>query len=218
LKDIIILGTGGNCIDILDTVNEINKKEQIYRCKGFLDDDMEKWGKKIMGVQVLGPLSLAKKLPDSYYFVNGIGSSKNFYNKESILEKTRIPHNRFETIIHPTASISETASIGNGVVILQNVTIASNVKIGKHIIILPNSVVSHDDNIGDYSCITGGVCISGGVTVGKSCYLGTNCSIIENIEIGDHSLIGMGSVVLSDVKANSVMVGAPAKYVRKTIN
>jgi sugar O-acyltransferase (sialic acid O-acetyltransferase NeuD family) len=218
MKEIIIFGTGGNCIDILDTINEINKIEPKYRCMGFLDDDKGTWGRKIMGVEVLGPLGLAGKLPDSYFFVNGIGSSKNFYKKQDIIEKTKIPQHKFETIIHPTAAVSETSEIGRGVVILQNVTVASNVRIGNHVIILPNSVISHDDIIDDYTCITGGVCISGGVKIGKSCYLGTNCSIIETITIGSYSLIGMGSVVISNVKENSVMVGAPSRYLRKTIS
>ena len=57
--------------------------------------------------------------------------------------------------------------------------------------------------------------MSGGVTVGESCYLGTNSSIIGNVTIGKGSLIGMGSVVLKDVPSNTVVVGNPAKAVRK---
>ena len=39
LKNIIILGTGGNSIDILDAINEINLISKKYNCIGFLDDD-----------------------------------------------------------------------------------------------------------------------------------------------------------------------------------
>lgn len=216
LKKIVVFGTGGNCIDILDTIREINKIERTYDCVGFLDDNQGTWGKDIHGVPVLGPLSKAKEFVDSCYFVNGIGSQKNFYKKKQIIAKSQVPLNRFETIIHPSATVSDMAKIGKGVVILQNVTIASNVEIGNHVIILPNSVISHDDVIKDYSCITAGVCISGGVTVGESSYLGTNCSIIENIVIGKHSLIGMGSVVIDHVPENSVMVGNPARFLRNT--
>lgn|SRR5690606_20579453 len=218
VKKIVIFGTGGNCIDILDTIREINKVEESYECIGFLDDNKEIWGKDIHGVPVLGPLVMAKELVDTCYFVNGIGSQKNFYKKKEIIAKSQVPLERYESIIHPTASVSDMAKIGKGVVILQNVTIASNVEIGNHVIILPNSVISHDDIIKDYTCITGGVCISGGVIVEESCYLGTNCSVIENIVIGKYSLIGMGSVVLDHVPENSVMVGCPAKLLRNTIN
>jgi len=216
MKKIIILGTGGNCIDILDTINEINLISPQYDCIGFLDDNPDNLGKIYYGVEVLGALSIAKEITDTF-FVNGIGSPMNFWKKENIIGKTKIPLEKFETIIHPTASISKMSKIGKGVVIFQNVTITSNVKIGHHVIILPNSVISHDDIIGDYTCITGGVCVSGGTSIGKSCYLGTNSSIIGNTNIGDNCLIGMGSNVISDFKSNSVIVGNPAIYKRKTI-
>ncbi|HRH99774.1 MAG TPA: acetyltransferase [Saprospiraceae bacterium] len=216
MKKIVILGSGGNCIDILDTINEINSISKKYDCIGFLDDNPDQIGKEFYGVRVIGSLDSAVDFADAV-FVNGIGSSLNFWKKKSIIQKTMIPLERFETIIHPSASVSSFSHIGIGTVIFQNVTITSNVRIGNHVIILPNSVISHDDVIGDYTCITGGVCISGGVTIGESCYLGTNCSIIGNIKIGNNCLIGMGSNVLRDVDDNSVVMGNPAKYKRKTI-
>jgi sugar O-acyltransferase (sialic acid O-acetyltransferase NeuD family) len=218
MKKIVILGTGGNSVDILDTIHDINATHstQVYECVGFLDDNESLWGKTLHGVKVLGSLISARDLTDCY-FVNGIGTVTNFWNKDSIISKTRIPPEKFETIVHPSASVSRTACLGRGVAIFQNVTITSNVKIGDHVIVLPNSVISHDDVIGNYTCITGGVCISGGVTIGRSCYLGTNSAIINNVEIGDLSLIGMGSVVLDSVPPNSVFVGNPAKFLRSTI-
>jgi sugar O-acyltransferase (sialic acid O-acetyltransferase NeuD family) len=217
-KKIIILGTGGNCIDILDTINTINEtmNDRIYECAGFLDDNEQNWGKEYYGVPVLGPLNSAQQYPD-HFFVNGIGSQSNFWKKQSIISKTKIPDERFETLIHPSASVTSMARLGCGVVIFQNVTITSNVRIGNHVIILPNSVISHDDVIGDYTCITGGVCISGGVTIGEFCYLGTNSSIIGNVRIGNYCLVGMGSVVLGNIEDNQVVVGNPARFLRKTV-
>jgi sugar O-acyltransferase (sialic acid O-acetyltransferase NeuD family) len=216
-KKIIILGTGGNCIDILDTLNDINdfRRKQLYRCVGFLDDNERLWGKTFCGIQVLGSLDAAEKYHD-YFFVNGIGSPTNFWEKDKILAKTGIPLDRFESIVHPTASVSQMSVIGFGVVVFQHVTITSSVRIGNQVIILPNTVISHDDVIGNYTCIAGGVSLSGNVTVGNSCYIGTNCSIINNTIIGDYCLVGMGSVVLHNIAENSVVVGNPAKFLKRT--
>jgi sugar O-acyltransferase (sialic acid O-acetyltransferase NeuD family) len=217
-KKIIILGTGGNCIDILDTINDINaiSRKPKYQCIGFLDDNENNWGREFYGVKVLGALDSASSYGECS-FVNGIGSPFNFWRKKEIISKTQISYDRFETIIHPSASVSSMAYLGDGTVVLQHVTITSNVRIGNHVIILPNSVISHDDVIGDYTCITGGVCISGGVSIGHSCYLGTNSAIIGNIKIGDYCLVGMGSVVLDSIGDNTVVVGNPAQFLRKTI-
>lgn len=222
-RRIIILGTGGNCVDILDTINEITSRSATsshaadgnYECIGFLDDDAEKWGEEILGIKVLGPINTAVNYDAD--FVNGIGSPGTFHRKPEIIASAGVPEEKWATIIHPTASVSRTASIGKGSVIFQNVTITTNVVIGNHIVILPNSVISHDVRIGNYTCIAGGVCISGNVRVGKQCYVGTNSTIIGNIAIGDLCLIGMGSVVLKDVPDNTVVAGNPARRLRRTI-
>ena len=216
MKKIVILGFGGNCIDILDTLHDINdtQGEKLYKCLGFLDDDKNKWNQSVYGVGVLGPLGIANDMKDCY-FVFGIGSVANFWNRHEILLKTGIKEDRFETVIHPTASISRMAKVGIGTVIFQNVTISSNVVIGNHVYILPNSVISHDDIIGDFTSIAGGVCISGNVRVGHSCYIGTNSTIKERVIIGDYCLVGMASVVLDHVPDNHVVVGTPARFLRK---
>jgi acetyltransferase EpsM len=217
MKKVIIIGTGGNCVDILDTLNELNlcSGTRAYECEGFLDDDRSKMDSRFLGVPVIGELRDAWRYADCV-FINGIGSSSNFWMRREILERTGIPRERFETIAHPTASISRTAELGRGTVVFQNVTITSRVRIGDHVLILPNTVVSHDDTIGDYTCIAGGVCISGLVTIGHSCYLGSNSTIMERTTIGDFCLVGMGSVVRHAVDQNSVVVGNPARFLRKT--
>jgi sugar O-acyltransferase (sialic acid O-acetyltransferase NeuD family) len=216
-RKIIVLGAIGNCLDIVDTINAINSvsaKPQ-YKCIGFLDDDPEKWGKKIFEVPVLGGIDKITEYEDAYS-VNGIGSPSTFLIKKEIILRTGLTTDRFETIIHPTATVSFSANIGCGVVVFQNVTITTNVTIKNHVIVLPNSVISHNSVIGDYTCIAGGVVVSGDVQVGESCYVGANSSIQQGVTIGDECLVGMGTVVLKDVVDNSVMVGNPARFLRST--
>jgi sugar O-acyltransferase (sialic acid O-acetyltransferase NeuD family) len=216
-KRVVILGTGGNSVDILDTLNDVNDAagRLAYDCAGFLDDNQALWGSPRSGLKVLGPVAMAAELHDCY-FVNGIGSPTSFARKPAIIASSGVAPERFLTLVHPTASVSRTATLGRGTVVFQHVTITSNVRIGDHVIILPNSVVSHDDVVGNYTTIAGGVCISGGVRIGTCCYLGTRSSVIGGANIGDGALIGMGSVVLADVPAGTVVIGTPARFLRST--
>lgn len=214
-KRIIILGTGGNCIDILEALRAINGQSgmEAYQCIGFLDDDASRWGETVAGVKVLGPLRSAPEF-EGCVFVNGIGSPRNYRRKEHIIATAGLPVERFETVVHPTAAISPSASLGPGTVVLQNAVVASRVRIGCHVIVLPGAVISHDCTIGDYTCIASAACISGGATVGRASYIGANSSIIERATLGDGCLVGLGSVVLRDVPANAVYVGNPARRLR----
>ncbi len=209
MKNIIILGTGGNSIDILDAINEINLISKKYNCIGFLDDDISKKGSNIFGVEVLGSINDSNKFSDTY-FINGIGNSRNFISKQNVIKRSLVEPSRFETIIHPSSSVSSFSKIGKGSVIFQNVTVCSNVDIGNHVAVLPNSIISHDVKIKDYSTIAGGVCISGNSVIGESSYIGTNSSIRENLSIGNKCLIGMSSNILSNVDDNTVCFGNPA--------
>jgi len=218
-EQLIILGTGGTSVDILDAIVDINEAAGRIVCQpiGFLDDDPDKWNTAQHGIPVLGPIKSASDYPEAC-FINGISSPGSFRKREEIIALSGVAPERFATIVHPTASVSTMAQIGVGTVILQNATICSTAEIGHHVTVLPACIISHDCRIGDYTAIAGGACISGCVTVGRGCYIGTGCAIKEKVTIGDGALVGMGSVVLHDVPAGGVVVGNPARPLRRTEN
>jgi sugar O-acyltransferase (sialic acid O-acetyltransferase NeuD family) len=214
VKNLIILGTGGNCLDILDAVLAINELgSPQYTIRGFLDDNLRLKGTKVEGYPVLGTLAQANEQNDCV-FINGIGSFRNYWRKPEVIAQTGVPLSRFDTIVHPKASVSRFASLGPGTAVLQNATINSRARIGNHVIILPNAIVSHDVEVGDHSCIASGACLAGNVRVGRSCYMGAGCSVRNEVTLGDGCLVGMGAVVLEDVPEVTVVVGNPARAIR----
>jgi acetyltransferase EpsM len=217
LKKLIILGTGGNCLDIYDAALAINQAagRTVYECLGLLDDNRDVHGKEFSGLRVLGGLADAVKFPDAV-FVNGIGSPTSFWRKADILRGTGLPLERFETIVHPQASVSILATLGRGVAVLPGATIAACAEIGNHVIILQGAIISHHCRIGDYGCIASGACLSGNVDAAPFTYIGANSSVRNGIKIGTRALIGLGSVVVKDVLENTVVAGNPAKYLRHT--
>ena len=211
MRNLVIIGTAGNSLEILDTIIHRNRAglDAGYNVIGFLDDDASKWNQSIHGVPVLGGLNKARDI-DGARFVNGIGSTRTFRLKPQIIENLALPEDRFASIVHPSAVISNFATIGAGTVILQNAVICSNTVVGRHVHVLPLTVLSHDAVIEDYATIAGCVAVSGNVIVGRASYIGTNASIRGDVRIGAEALVGMGAVVLNDVEAGSVVAGVPA--------
>jgi sugar O-acyltransferase (sialic acid O-acetyltransferase NeuD family) len=208
---IVIFGTGGNCIDILDAMLAVNRARgrTIYECIGFLDDAPAKQGTRVHALPVLGPLAAAAGLRD-VRFVNGIGSWQSFRDRRRVVASAGVPDERFETIIHPSAQVSEFAVIGAGTVLLQNAVVASGAQIGRHVTVLPTSIVSHDAVVGDYCILAGAVCINGFVELGDECYIGSGTQVRERLRIGAKVLCGMGSVVTRDIPAGATVAGVPA--------
>lgn len=52
-------------------------------------------------------------------------------------------------------------------------------------------------------------------TIKKGASIGSNATILCGITIGENSIVGAGSVVVKDVPSNSIVVGNPARVVKK---
>lgn len=52
------------------------------------------------------------------------------------------------------------------------------------------------------------------VTIGDDCFIGYGATIVGPVHIGTGSIVGARSVVTSDVPANSVVAGVPARLLR----
>lgn len=218
MKRLIILGTGGNCLDILDAALAVNRQagRTVYECAGFLDDNSALHGRELHGVRVIGSLADSGRFPDCV-FVNGIGSPSNFWRKPDIMRTTGLAAERFETVIHPQASVSSFARLGRGCVALAGAAIGAGAEIGEHVFLLQGAIISHDCRVGEHVSVASGACLSGGVQVGTASYIGANASVRSGVKIGTRSLVGIGSVVLKDVPDNTIVVGNPARVLRPVV-
>ncbi|MFH0962772.1 MAG: hypothetical protein V2A58_02030 [Planctomycetota bacterium] len=57
------------------------------------------------------------------------------------------------------------------------------------------------------------------VLIGKGCYLGASIQIASGVTLADHTVVGMGSVVLESLlEANCLIAGVPARVLRRDYN
>jgi acetyltransferase-like isoleucine patch superfamily enzyme len=50
--------------------------------------------------------------------------------------------------------------------------------------------------------------ISGGVEIGEQCFVGVNATLRDHIKVGAKSVIGAGTLILSDVARDGVYIGS----------
>jgi len=121
----------------------------------------------------------------------------------------------FITLIHPSAVISSSVTIGEGTVIMPNVVINADATIGSCVILNTASVIEHDCIIEDFTHISPNVSLAGNIHVKQCAHVGIGASVIQGICIGSDSIIGAGSVVIHNIDDDVIAVGVPAFYKKR---
>ena len=214
-KRIIVYGAGqiGNMVlSILDLVSNIE-------IAGFVDDNVEIWGKKIWGYNVLGGrdyLECPKEAYDGVILALGVVEARVKVGR--IIRELGIEQ---INAIHPSAIISTDVKLGYGNIIGAGVNLFVNPAIGNNVFIGPGVIVSHDTFVGDYALLSVGSVIGARVTLEEGAFIGAGATVMptgwgekSRLLVGKYSIVGVGSVVIRDVKAYSVVAGSPVRLLR----
>lgn len=117
--------------------------------------------------------------------------------------------------IHPSAVISASVKMGDGVMIAANATLNPLVQLGKGVICNTSTSIDHECVIGDFCHIAPGAVLCGNVEIGPGTFVGANSVIRQGIKIGHHVTIGAGTVVVKDIPDFATVIGNPAKNLVK---
>jgi sugar O-acyltransferase (sialic acid O-acetyltransferase NeuD family) len=194
-------------------VAALNAVRPTWRLLGFLDDDPGLHGRELEGVSVLGGTDLVARLP-KVRVVICIGNPRGYRARARLVERLGLPESRYATVIHPSAQISASCTVGPGSVILALATLTAGVEVGAHVAVMPQVVLTHDVVVADHATLASAVLLGGGTRIERGAYLGAGALIREQVVVGAWAQVGMGSVVLHDVPAGQVWVGSPARYLR----
>lgn len=122
---------------------------------------------------------------------------------------------RFTNLIDPNSSVASTVKIGCGNYINTLVSIGAETLINCHTNINRGSSIAHHCYIGSFVATGPGAIVCGNVSVDVGTFIGAGAIILPKIKVGRNVLIGAGAVVTKDLSDNVVVVGNPAKIIRK---
>ncbi|WP_339651660.1 acetyltransferase [Halopseudomonas pelagia] len=114
-------------------------------------------------------------------------------------------------IVHPSATISRYAQMGNGTVVFAGAVVNMDAQLGMGCIVNTGACIDHDCLLGDFVHVSPNAALAGGVTVGDLSWIGMGAVARPLVHIGREALIGAGAAVVSDVPENATVVGVPAK-------
>lgn len=208
-EEIVIIGGRGNGTVIASAIEDCAQNGQDISVVGFLNDHE----KQVNGYPVLGSVQSSdwRSLSTNFKFIFSLSNIKMARDRHRILEEMEIPINRFSTIVHPTAVVASNAQLGRGVAIMPHVVVGPNVIIGNHSLLYAQSFVGHDTVLDEMVFVANNASIGGRIKIGTGAHIGSNSSTVERLNIGRFSIVGLGSVVLQDVKENNTVVGNPAR-------
>lgn len=208
---LVLIGGGGHCKSVLDAALRMKTFDEIV-----ITDPEIMPGTLILGCKIVGTDEVLTTLHSDgfeYAFIT-VGSIKSTFLRRLLVEKAKRIGFGFTTIIDPSASISESASIGEGVFIGKNAIVNVNARIGYHCIINSGAIIEHECIIGDFSHVSVGSILCGNVEVGTDSFIGAGSTVIQGIKTGSQSIVGAGSILLNDIPNNVKAYGNPCRVVK----
>ena len=165
--------------------------------------------REILGNQVSHFRSIEELDSNNYSFVVAIG---NPIARHRCFQSALSAGLKPETIVHPTAIVDPSASIGEGSIFGPFSLVAPCVLTGKNTVVNNYSSLGHDSVLGMSSVLSPYATLNGGARCGANSFLGTRATIIPGKALGDYSKLSAGSVLCDDTADGSLAIGNPAKH------
>jgi len=213
MKRVVGLGAGGHAKVVIEILQLMGG----YELVGLLDPKKELWNTEVLGIPVLGGDDLLPKLYKEgvrHAFI-GLGTVGDTRPRRELYEKARSYGFQIVRAIHPQAIVSSSAVIGDGPTVVAGAIINANARLGDNVIVNTGAIIEHDCIIGDHIHIATGARLASTVHVDGGAHIGIGASVRQCIHIGRNAIVGAGAVVVGDVPNNVVVVGVPARSLKK---
>lgn len=196
----MMIGTGGHASVVFDAMQAAGNDAQLMAWLEHADYT----GKRIFHNRPIWREdgNLAEKISANgiTHLICGLGTVKSNPQRHANTLKLIKKYNlKLLSVIHPTAIISESATIEAGCYVGAGAIIQPHARIEELSIINTGSIVEHHTTIGANTHIAPGAVVCGGATLGQHCLIGANATVIQGVSIADATTLGAGVVAIKSV-------------------
>jgi sugar O-acyltransferase (sialic acid O-acetyltransferase NeuD family) len=205
-RRILIIGAGGFGREVLQWARDAWPQEA-DRIAGFLSDDPRRLDGHSCERGIIGdPATFPYEPDDACLLAIGIPGVRRRV-AESVLARG----GRFVSLIHPTAIVVPTASIGEGSIVCPQAIVSDSCRLGRFVLMNYHSSLGHDAAAGDFAVLSPYATLGGAATIAEDVFLGLHASVGPRVGIGSRSKIAANSCVLADAPGRSLLHGVPAR-------
>ncbi len=202
----LILGAGAQGRITLDLLRDASPRDELV----FADDDPRRIGQRLAGVEIVSRRKLTVDRETTRVIV-AIGHN---LARLRLAEDMAAAGWNFGNVIHPSAVVLRSATLGTGICLCPGAIIGSAATVGDHVLVNTGAIVEHDCVIEPGVSLSPGVRMGGRVTIGRAAFIGVGAVLNPRVQIGAEAIIGAGSVVTRDIPAGMLAYGVPAKIMR----
>ena len=203
-----IYGYGGHGLEAEELARVINLKENRWEKIIFVDDAKDKIdNEKIFSFEDI----ISKYSPKDIEFMTGIGEP---VIREKLYNKVKEKDYSFAILVHPSASVAESAVLEEGTMVAHNAFVSIKAHLFTNTLVQPLACVHHECSVGRNSVVSTSAVMGGNSSLGYNSFIGLGASVKQGISVGNGSVVGMGAVVIKNVSDRVMVVGNPARAIK----
>lgn len=211
MPTLLLLGGGGHCKVVADVARACG-----YTIIGGVDVDPSKMHTQIEpgGTRVtMSQDDLFAHIDAQQALPQGVDALALCVGNNAIRQRImqRLQPQWLPRLVHPTAIISQSATLGHATVVLPYVIVNAHASVGAGVILNTRCTIEHDCVVGDAVHVSPSATLCGDVHVGEVSWIGAGSVTIQGRRIGHHAMVGAGSTVIHDVPDHTTVVGSPAR-------
>jgi len=199
---VLVFGGGGHGKSLIELIRAGGQQA----IAGIIDDH-KPLGSLVLGVPVIGRSEDLTRFYQNGYrlMVNAVGGIGDISQRIAVFERGRSAGFSFPTVIHPTAFVEASATLGEGAQVFAHAYVGSDARLGFGVIVNTGAIVSHDCVLGDYVNLSPGAILAGEVRVGEATLIGMGVTVNLQVRIGAHCRIGNGATIKQDVPDRTIV-------------
>jgi sugar O-acyltransferase (sialic acid O-acetyltransferase NeuD family) len=206
---LLVLGTRDFSFEIAELAEETGEFEVAAFVENLsperCNDTLE--GRPIVWIDDVGELA------GDHLAICGLGTTRRRIFAEQAEERGL----RFATVVHPTARVPASSTLGEGTIVSAGAVVGSRAVLGRHVFVNRGALVGHHTEVAHYVSLMPGSNVAGFCRIGEGVYVGMGAVVVERLAVGSGAIVGAGAVVTKDVPERVQVVGIPARIVKEHV-